>query len=168
MLFSNGTQIHSTFCHREGVARGDPLCFRKRTALIRTPPSRHDGLPRRSLRFLLAMTWCVVLERYTDSLHILSSRGRSPWRSTVFQKANRTCPYASIACSGLPRQTVVFLAMTNCMLWPNRILHFFILLSSRGRSPWRSTVSRKPSRTVRMRPLHAVDCRVPRSASSSQ
>ena len=127
-----------------------------------------SGLPRRSLRSLLAMTWCVVLERYTDSLHILSSRGRSPWRSTVFQKANRTCPYASIACSGLPRQTVVFLAMTNCMLWPNRILHFFILLSSRGRSPWRSTVSRKPSRTVRMRPLHAVDCRVPRSAFSSQ
>ena len=91
-----------------------------------------SGLPRRSLRFLLAMTWCVVLERYTDSLHILSSRGRSPWRSTVFQKANRTCPYASIACSGLPRQTVVFLAITNCMLWPNRILHFFMLLSSRG------------------------------------
>ena len=45
------TGFISTPCHREGVARGDPLGTSKRTALIRMPPSRHDGLPRRSLRF---------------------------------------------------------------------------------------------------------------------
>jgi len=45
------TGFISTPCHREGVARGDPLGNSKRTALIRMPPSRHSGLPRRSLRF---------------------------------------------------------------------------------------------------------------------
>ena len=128
-----------------------------------------SGLPRRSLRSLLAMTWCVVLERYTDSLQILSSRGRSPWRSTVFQKANRTCPYASIACSGLPRQTVVSPRNDKLHVVAEPHASFLhTLVIARAESPWRSTVSRKPSRTVRMRPLHAVDCRVPRSASSSQ
>ena len=38
----------------------------------------------------------------------MSSRERSPWRSTVIQYTNRLtgshCPYASIACSGLPRR----------------------------------------------------------------
>ena len=37
-------------CHREGVARGDPLGTSKGTASPKRLPSRHDGLPRRSLR----------------------------------------------------------------------------------------------------------------------
>ena len=42
------------------------------------------------------------------------------------------------------------------------------ILSSRGRSPWRSTVSREANRTLRTRPLHAVDCRVLHFVLSSQ
>ena len=49
-------------CHREGLkARGDPLALNKRTALSSRVPRRHDGLPRRSLRSLLAMTILVDL-----------------------------------------------------------------------------------------------------------
>ena len=45
-------------CHRAGEARGDPLGTSKRTATPDRLPSRHDGLPRPSLRSLLAMTKC--------------------------------------------------------------------------------------------------------------
>ena len=70
-----------------------------------------------------------------------------------------------------------WIAASDCRLSRNDKLHvvtephtsfLHTLVIARAESPWRSTVSRKPSRTVRMRPLHAVDCRVPRSASSSQ
>ena len=46
------------------------------------------------------------------------ARAESPWRSTVFQKANRTYPYASIACSGLPRRSLrSLLAMTMSLVY---------------------------------------------------
>ena len=38
-------------CHREGVARGDPLGSSKRRVQTRSRSSRHDGLPHRSLAF---------------------------------------------------------------------------------------------------------------------
>ena len=54
--------------------------------LTGSSPPRHDGLPRLSLRSLLAMTKCVCTRTaHLILLHILSSRGRSPWRSTVNQ-----------------------------------------------------------------------------------
>ena len=41
--------------------------------------------------------------------------GVSPWRSTVSREAISHCPYAPIACSGLPRPSLrSLLAMTNC------------------------------------------------------
>jgi len=50
-------------CHRAGEARGDPLGTSKRTATPDRLPSRHDGLPRPSLRSLLAMTKGVRCNR---------------------------------------------------------------------------------------------------------
>ena len=46
--------------------------------------------------------------------------------------------------------------LESCYFYPRE-------LSSRGRSPWRSTVIREVNRLVRIHRLHAVDCRDVRS-----
>jgi hypothetical protein len=60
------------------------------------------------------------------------------------------CPYASIASSGLPRQSLAFLPR-------NDKLHFAIAMAE---SPWRSTVSQKAKRQVDCVTQETMDCRV--------
>ena len=61
-----------------------------------TSPLRQDGLPRRSLGSLLAMTKCVVIASPLPA-----------WRSTVNQKANRILQTPPPRHDGLPRRSLV-------------------------------------------------------------
>ena len=84
----------------------------------------------------------VVTEPLTLLPHTLSSRGRSPWRSTVTQQAKRQTQSRPSRHSGLPRPSLrSFLAMTKIVLEPNCTPPFLSdLFIARGESPWRSTV----------------------------
>ena len=133
-----------------GEARCDPLCFRKRTALVHTP-----RLPRRSLAFLprndmvccprtvhrfnpyffIARAWPVAIhceliseETSLNASHETRSIAASDCRPSRNDKMHVVtephCPYASIACSGLPRRSLAFLPRNDKESGvPNRLSH---------------------------------------------
>ena len=75
--------------------------------------------------------------------NLLSSRGRSPWRSTVLQYTNRLTGSSPPRHDGLPRLSLrSLLAMTNVfVLYSNRtLIPFPTSVIARAESPWRSTV----------------------------
>ena len=57
------------------------------------------------------------------------ARAESPLRSTGFQKAKRTCPYASITCSGLPRQSLAFLPRNDMVCCPRTVHNPYFVIA---------------------------------------
>ena len=110
-------------------------------------------MPRPSLAFLPRNDKQLMVKDMGKKrlcLTLVIARAESPWRSIVFQKVNRTFPNASIAYSGLPRQSLALLPR-------NDKLHLVI---ARAESPWRSTANQKTKRKVDRVTLDTMDRRV--------
>jgi hypothetical protein len=146
LAMTNTSHQHHS-CHREPLVGVAIHCEPENEETSRTPPPRHDGLPRRSL----------LLPPRNDKHHIpflhytfVIASPSWAWRSTVPSVTEPPTPSALLEHDGLPRRSLP-LPPRNDKVCCHR----------EGASPWRSTVNQKTKGQTRPPiPRDTMDCRV--------